>query len=377
MNRPIVIIGSGHAGYTLARAYRRLNQTRPVVIVTEDDGADYPKPQLSHGFGNGASAERLIRQSAAGIAAELKVMICAHTTVLGIDFDAQLVRLEQRSIPYGELVFAVGAQAYIPPMAGNALDQMLTLNTLQDYRRYREQLEHSRHVLVIGGGLIGTEVAHDIARHKRVSLVDVNDRLLSKLVPPIVSTQLQAELADVDFHFNTSVKAINRVDGHLRATLANGDILTVDTVVCAAGLRPRLELAQALDTRTGIVVDDHLRTSQAHVHALGDCAEIDGKVLPYLQPITLSANALAQTLAGTPTPVRFGPMPVAVKTPRYPIQLGGVTCGELEWEINEDETGLTAKATQQGEMVGYVTGGTHNGFRLLSQLPRGEVRRGI
>ncbi|WP_432720973.1 FAD-dependent oxidoreductase [Jeongeupia wiesaeckerbachi] len=370
MNRPIVIIGSGHAGYTLARAYRKLNRTRPVVVVTADDGADYPKPQLSHAFGNGASAERLIRQTASEVAFDASIMVLPHTTVTGIDFDRQLVDLGQRSLPYGELVLAVGARPIVPTMAGDAVAAVLTLNNLGDYRVLRERLDASEHVLVIGGGLIGTEIAHDIARHKRVTLVDVNARVLLKQAPPVISARLQSALGDVDFRFGTQVTAIDHDGGRLRATLADGDTLTVDAVVCAAGLRPRLDLAQGLDTATGIIVDAELRTSREHVYALGDCAEIDGRVLPYLQPITLSANALAQTLAGTPTAVAFGPMPVAVKTPRYPVQLGGITDGEVDWQIDEDSRGLTARAIRDGQLVGYATGGGHNGFRLLSQLMR-------
>ncbi|MBM3114779.1 FAD-dependent oxidoreductase [Jeongeupia naejangsanensis] len=370
MNRPIVIIGSGHGGYTLARAYRKLNRTRPVVVVTADDGADYPKPQLSHAFGNGASAERLIRQTASEVAAETSIMVLPNTKVQRIDFDKQVVELGNRTLPYGELVLAVGARPFVPPMTGDAAEAVLTLNSLDDYRQFQTRLANANDVLVIGGGLIGTEIAHDIARHKRVTLVDVNARVLSKQAPAVISARLQAALGDVDFRFGNRVTAIDHDGDRLRATLADGDTLVIDAVVCAAGLKPRLDLAQGLDTATGIVVDAELRTSREHVYALGDCAEIEGRVLPYLQPITLSANALAQTLAGTPTAVAFGPMPVAVKTPRYPVQLGGITGGDIDWQVDEDDNGLTARAMRDGRLVGYATGGGHNGFRLLPQLAR-------
>ncbi|BAK77757.1 nitric oxide reductase FlRd-NAD(+) reductase [Pseudogulbenkiania sp. NH8B] len=371
MKKPLVIIGSGHAGYTLARAFRQHDSTTPVVVLTEDGGEHYPKPQLSHGFGHQASAERLTLNNATGMAAELKIMVRPRTRVSAIDFVAQKVTAGEVQIPYSDLVLAVGAEPFVPPVGGDAAQDILTLNNLEQYRRYLDRLNRSEHVLVIGGGLIGTEIAHDIAQHKRVTLVDIGSRLLERLVPEVVSQRLHDVMDQVTLRFGTGVERVERAEQGYRVTLSDGDTLAVDAVVCAAGLKPRLELAAGLETGRGIVVDAYLRTSQPHVYALGDCAEIEGQILPYLQPITLSANALASTLAGTPTPVRFGPLPVAVKTPRYPIQLAGVTQGNaLDWQISEGDDGLTALAHRDSQLVGYVTTGSRNGFSLLPSLAR-------
>lgn len=373
MKKPLVIIGSGHAGYTLARAFRQHDVTTPVVILTEDGGEHYPKPQLSHGFSHQTSAAQLVQNHATGMAAELKVMVRPHTRVSAIDFTNRKVIAGEVQIPYSDLVLAVGAEPFVPPIGGDGAADILTLNNLEQYRRYLDKLNQSEHVLVIGGGLIGTEIAHDIAQHKAVTLVDIGSRLLERLVPEVVSHRLHDVMDQITLRFDTGVERIDKMDKGYRVTLADGDTLTADAVICAAGLKPRLELAAGLATQRGIVVDAHLRTSQPHVYALGDCAEIEGQILPFLQPITLSANALAATLAGTPTPVRFGPLPVAVKTPRYPIQLAGLTQGSaLEWRISEGDDGLTALAHHGEQLVGYVTTGTRNGFSLLPKLARRE-----
>lgn len=371
MKKPLVIIGSGHAGYTLARAFRQHDTTTPVVVLTEDGGEHYPKPQLSHGFGNQASVEQLVQNSATGMAAELKIMVRPHTRVNAIDFAAQKVSAGEAQIPYSNLVLAVGAEPFVPPIDGDGTQDILTLNNLEQYRRYLDKLNQSERVLVIGGGLIGTEIAHDISLHKQVALVDPGTRLLERLVPEVVSQRLHSAIGSVTLHLGTEVKQVNRAARGYLVTLAGGETLAVDAVVCAAGLKPRLGLATGLETGRGIVVDAYLRTSAPHVYALGDCAEIEGQILPFLQPITLSANALAKTLTGDPTAVRFGPLPVAVKTPRYPIQLAGVTQGNaLDWQISEGEDGLTALAHHGNQLVGYVTTGTRNGFSLLPQLVR-------
>ncbi|GHD77336.1 FAD-dependent oxidoreductase [Vogesella fluminis] len=371
MKKPLVIIGSGHAGYTLARAFRQHDTSTPVVVLTEDGGEHYPKPQLSHGFGHQHSAEQLTQNSATGMAAELKIMVRPHTRVTAIDFTARKVSAGEMQIPYSDLVLAVGADPFVPPVSGDGAQDILTLNNLAQYRRYLDRLNRSERVLVIGGGLIGTEIAHDLSPHKQVTLVDIGNRLLERLVPDIVSQRLHEAMGRVSLRFGTKVERIDKTANGYHVTLIDGDTLTVDSIICAAGLKPRLELAAGLETQRGIVVDDHLRTSQAHVYALGDCAEIDGQILPFLQPITLSARALASTLGGKPEPVRFSPLPVAVKTPRYPIQLAGVTQGHaLEWQISEGEDGLTALAHHDGKLVGYVTTGNRNGLGLLSGLAR-------
>jgi NADPH-dependent 2,4-dienoyl-CoA reductase/sulfur reductase-like enzyme len=353
----------------LARAFRQHDVTTPVVILTEDGGEHYPKPQLSHGFGHQASPAQLIQNSATGMAADLKIMVRPHTKVDNIDLTAQKVLAGEVQIPYSDLVLAVGAEPFVPPLGGDAAKDVLTLNNLEQYRRYLDRLNQSDRVLVIGGGLIGTEIAHDIAQHKHVTLVDIGSRLLERLVPEIVSQRLHSVMGQVTLRFGAGVERIDKAGKGYRVTLADGDTLAVDAVICAAGLKPRLELAAGLETRRGIVVDTYLRTSQPHVYALGDCAEIDGQILPFLQPITLSANALANTLAGKPTPVRFGPLPVAVKTPRYPIQLAGLTQGNaLDWQVSEGDDGITALAHRGNQLVGYVTTGTRNGFSLLPRL---------
>lgn len=125
MKKPLVIIGSGHAGYTLARAFRQHDSTTPVVVLTEDGGEHYPKPQLSHGFGHQASAERLTLNNATGMAAELKIMVRPRTRVSAIDVVAQKVTAGEVQIPYSDLVLAVGAEPFIPPVGGDAAQDIL------------------------------------------------------------------------------------------------------------------------------------------------------------------------------------------------------------------------------------------------------------
>ncbi|WP_320150374.1 NADH:flavorubredoxin reductase NorW [uncultured Tolumonas sp.] len=375
-HHPVVIVGSGYAGLQLARQFRRHAPATPLVIVCADDGADYPKPQLSHAISKRQSATDLIRKSAKEVALELKALLLTGQQVKAIDPERQVIQLAERELPYRDLVLAVGAEAWVPPIQGDAVDAIITLNSLQHYQQYQEQLANSQRVLIVGGGLIGSELANDfLLAGKQVTLCDPTDRLLCSLTPDFVSERLHSVLAQAGckFAFNTMLASLDRRSDGLLATFSDGISIVVDSVECAAGLRPRTTLAKAagLNINRGIVVDKQLATSAPHIYALGDCAEIDGRLLPYLQPITVSAQALAKTLAGEQTRVQWPVMPVNVKTSSYPVQLAGeVRSDDLIWQLDEDENGLTGQAFRHDVLVGFVTSGQHitRSMALIKQL---------
>lgn len=373
---PVVIVGSGYAGLQLARQYRRLAPAAPLVIVCADEGADYAKPQLSHVISKRQTASDLIRKPAKELVQELKALVLTEQKVLAIDTERQMIRLAERELPYRDLVLAVGAEAWIPPVSGDAAGDILTLNSLQEYRQSQDRLATSQRILLIGAGLIGCELANDfLLAGKTVTVCDPADKVLSALLPEFASESLYSALQQSGCRFeltNTLISAERVADG-IQATFRDGTSIVVDSIVSAAGLRPRITLAQAagLTVNRGIVVNDHLNTSDPHVYALGDCAETDGQLRPYLQPITLGAQALAKTLSGEATAIRWPVMPVNVKTPRYPVQSAGdVRSDDLIWQLDEDDTGLTGLAFRQGKKVGFVTGGQHinRSMNLIRQL---------
>ncbi len=375
---PVVIIGGGSAAYQLVRAFREQDTDTPVLVITGDEGADYPKPQLSHGFSRKLQASDLVRCSAEQLAQEFNISIRNHTQVDAIDAQARTLSLQGETQPYRDLVLALGADAWVPPLQGDAVERVITLNNLADYQVYLQRLSQGSRVLVIGAGLIGTEIALDLAEGgQQVWLSDVAPRTIANLLPAFVSQELEARLVQkgCQLHLGQTVAAIDASAAGISVRLSGGDRFEVDTVVVAAGVRPRIELARQAGLRVnrGIQVNSLLQTGDAHIYALGDCAEIDGLVLPFMQPLSLSAKALAKTLAGEPTPLSLPAMPTMIKTSALPIQLGGLTTAEgLQWTVDADATGLTAKAINgDGDLVGYVVTEQHlgNGMALLQQLP--------
>ncbi|MGO2509322.1 MAG: NADH:flavorubredoxin reductase NorW [Vibrio hibernica] len=382
MNNPIMIIGSGFAAYQLVKTLRRTDSDTPIMVITADDGHDYNKPDLSHVFSKKQDADALIRQTAEVFAQENGVTILTHTRIASIDSQAQTVTCENGEVmAYAKLVLATGASAFVPPMAGSAVEQIVTLNSRVEFQAAHQQLSQSEHVLIIGAGLIGTELAMDLASSgKTVSLVDPCDSVMATLLPDAVSAPLQKQLRKrgVKLHLNNSVQSLEQSEFGIDVTLNSGDQFLVDSVISAAGLKPNVQLAQqvGLEVGKGIVVNRQLQTSQPNIYAIGDCAQIENKVLSYLQPTLLSANVLAKALLNghvENADLKLASMLVKVKTPDLPIQLSGHT-GEsvYRWSVELDGEGITAKAFNVDDaLVGFVVTQNHmkNAFPMLRELP--------
>jgi rubredoxin-NAD+ reductase len=149
----------------------------------------------------------------------------------------------------------------------------------------------------------------------------------------------------VRWHFGHTAVAVNQAASGYRVTLDDGTALETDVVLAAIGLRPRTQLAHAagLAVARGIVVNRQLQASLPHVFALGDCAEVNGHVLPYVLPLMAQARALAATLSGTPTEVVYPAMPVMIKTPACPVAVATVA-GEVpgNWQVDCSDDGVCA-----------------------------------
>jgi rubredoxin---NAD+ reductase len=400
---PIVIVGSGLAGYTLVREIRKLDPAVEVVLVTRDDGAVYSKPVLSNALAGKRDPAAIPSADAACFAAQSGLSIRSFTEVTAIDVEAGLLRVQpvqslagtsdavasaSTSIPYSALVLALGADPIRPALAGDAAGLVLSVNDLADYGRFRAALVDARHVTLLGAGLIGCEFANDLVlAGYAVDVVDPAPQPLGRLLPPGVAEVLRARLeaAGVRFRFGTVAEAVEEVGKEAvveggagsgdarralrrRVRLANGDVVETDVVLSAIGLAPRTGLARSAGLRTqrGIVVDRRLATSDPRIFAMGDCVELDGMVLPYVMPLMQQAKALAATLTGHPTEVRYPAMPVSVKTPAAPTVVAPPPPGAVgSWQVEGREGGVEASfVAPDGTLLGFALLGSATASRL-------------
>ncbi|GAB2751849.1 FAD-dependent oxidoreductase [Streptomyces bullii] len=298
-----MVIGTGLAGVRLARRLGELGT--PVTLIGEEEHRPYNRVLLAEVLAGRYSPEVIALPAPAEL---------TRGRVTGIDRGARTVRCEDGSvIAYDRLVLATGSNPVLPPLRGlftgsgeqHALPEGVhAFRTMDDCLGLSKAVRPGVKAVVIGGGLLGVSAARALAlRGAQVVLAQQAERLMERQLDPAASKLVKRHLADlgVEVHTECRVRDVRCVGGAVRSVeMADGYALDAELVVLACGVHPRVGLAQSagLEVRKGIVVDDELRTSDPHIHAVGDCAQHAGTVYGLATPALEQADALAELLAG-------------------------------------------------------------------------------
>jgi rubredoxin-NAD+ reductase len=379
-----VIVGSGIAGWTVARELRKLQpdeQAHPITLICADTGDFYSKPMLSNALASQKTPSTLVMTAAAKIAEQAKVSLKPKTTVSGLNAAQKTVFTDQGEVHYDQLVLALGADPIRLPITGSGASDIKSVNDLTDYAAFRAALPEQAKVVVMGAGLIGCEFANDLSTAGcEVTVFDIAQWPLGRLLPQTAGdyVKLGLQAAGVRFEFGNSVTQVEQaVGGGYTVTDSKGTTHQADLVLSAIGLKARTALAQqaGLKVDRGIVVDQQGRTSDASIFALGDCAQYgtSGLLLPYIQPVMSAGRAIAANLNGADTAIRFPAMPVTVKTPACPTVIAPPAVGTTgQWDCQTVEDGLCALFRDDtGKLLGMALLGKATAQRqaLTAELP--------
>jgi assimilatory nitrate reductase electron transfer subunit len=292
----VVVVGAGMAAVRLAEGLAG----HDVVLLGDEAHPPYNRILLS------AVLEGTHDAAALEMAVPPGVDVRTGARVVEIHLDEREVELADRSrVAYDRLVLATGSIPTLPPIRGlvrldGRLDERVhAFRTLDECRRLDAAVPAARHAVVVGGGLLGLQVARALSvRGVATEVVEGGDHLLRSQVDPKAGAILARELQRLGTAVYTGARATRLTDAGL--VLDNGFTLDADLVVLAAGGRPSTALARraGLDVRRGIVVDHQLRTSDPHVHAIGDCAQHAGQVTGFVPPAWEQAGLLARHLQG-------------------------------------------------------------------------------
>jgi rubredoxin-NAD+ reductase len=243
---PVVIVGTGLAGYGLAREFRKLDTQTPLLLISADDGRSYSKPMLSTAFAKGQDADALVMAEAGAMAEQLNAEIRTHSRVTAIDAQTRRLWLGNETIDYRDLVLALGAECVRVPVDGDATERILSINDLEDYARFRAALAGRQRVLILGAGLIGCEFANDLRLGGfEVDLVGLAEQPMPDLLPAQLGDALSDALRElgVNLYLGRTLASLNHSGDGLQALLSDGTRLECDLVLSAVGLRPRTALA--------------------------------------------------------------------------------------------------------------------------------------
>ncbi len=302
--RKLVVVGNGMAGVACVEQILKQRHDFEITIFGDETHVNYNRILLSMVLAGEKSAEDIVLNDADwyrghGIRARLGVR------VESIDRDRQVVLdAEGRATPFDNLILATGSSAFIPPIPGVDKNNVHVFRTLDDTRALLERAHKGCKTVVIGGGLLGLEAARGLQlRGCDVIVVHLMETLMERQLDATGGAYLQRKIESLGIRVllpkqTQALLGNGRVNG-LR--FASGEELEADLVVIAAGIKPNVDLARraGLEVRRGIVVNDHMATSDPHIHAVGECTEHRGQTFGLVAPLMEQGKVLAAAITGS------------------------------------------------------------------------------
>jgi NAD(P)H-nitrite reductase large subunit len=304
MTRRIVVVGNGMAGARVVDDLLRRDSSLAITVLGEEEQPAYNRILLSDVLAGKRRHSDIVLRSAAGPVRHLGVR------VERIDRGAQTVHgSDGCAFAYDALVLATGSTAVVPPVhgiagpSGKLLPGVHVFRTVEDCAAIAREARRATRAVVVGGGLLGLEAARGLLEHGlSVDVVHGPDRLMDLQLDAVGGAVLRraVEALGVGVHLGSFASAVLGTRCVTGIGLADGRTVDGDLVVLACGVRPQVALARdaGLEVDRGILVDDELRTSDPHVHAIGECAQHRGTVYGLVAPAWDQAAVVAEVATG-------------------------------------------------------------------------------
>lgn len=223
-----------------------------------------------------------------------------------IEAKSKIVKSESGQMyPYDELIFATGSSAFVPPIPGVEKEGVFTYRTIEDVDAIRSFSENKKCAVVIGGGLLGIEAADFLkAQGLETHIIEMADFLMPRQLTPNASQRLKDTISDKGFtvHTGVSSKEISGGKTGLKLHFKNGESIDCDLIVVSAGIRPNHQVAEQakidVSLGGGIICDDHLKTSEPNIYAMGECVRHNNKIYGLVAPGYKMAEVLAANFSG-------------------------------------------------------------------------------
>jgi len=315
----IIIAGAGAASYRFLCTYRALNPNDEIQVFSKEKYPFYNRVLLPEYVNDKLSWDKL-QKFQAGEFEELNVKLNLETEVVEINrADKYVVDKQGHRHRYDKLILATGTRAHIPKDAPVNLPGIFTMRTRHDADTLKNFLEPNGHVLIIGGGLLGLELAASLSDiDVNVSILQLGSRLMERQIDNLAGELLIdfIEEKNITVYMNDQVQVVEPAHQHgkLRAKLRSGKILQADAVVYAVGTRPNIEFAveSGLESASGIIVNDYMQTSDPDIFAIGEIAEHRGRMMGITAAAEKQADVLANFIHGDLQSLYDGAVPMNI-----------------------------------------------------------------
>lgn len=314
----IIVVGAGAACYRFLCSYRELNSSDEILVISKETDPFYNRVLLPEYVNDSLPWERL-QKFRAGEFEKLDVSLLLDNEIISIDRTAKfVVDRYQKKHSYDKLVLATGSRANIPKDASLELPNVFTMRTRLDADRLKNHLQPGGHVLIVGGGLLGLELAVSLREIEvEVSILQLGSRLMERQIDNLAGELLldYIEESGVTVYMNDQLQGIQKdSSGKLVANLRSAKTIRADALVYAVGTRPNIEFAQdsGVESARGILVNDFLQTSDPNIFAIGEIAEHRGKLLGITSAAEKQADVLAKFLEGDLQSLYDGAVPMNI-----------------------------------------------------------------
>ena len=373
----VVIIGNGISGIIFSKTLRELDKKIQIDVFAKEKYHYYPRPNLIEFLAGKIPYERIFAFSEDWYR-EKNINIQLNKTIKKILPDLQEIELHngQRE-KYDKLLFASGSHSFIPPFKGVDKRGVFSLRTIDDAFKILEYLESHRKVIVIGGGVLGLEIARALkSRGAEVEVVEFFDYLLGRQLDFQGASILkdQIEMVGIKVHLGMATEEVfgnNEVKG-LR--FKGGEELETDMTVIAAGVRPNINIAKeaGLETERGLVVNDYLQTSESLIYGAGDILQHKGRMYGIIPACFDQARTAAYNIFGQKKKYE-GTIPSnTLKVAGLSVTSIGLVnpeegkCEEFRKEIRQE--GIYKKiVVQEGTIIGAIWMGTKKGIDRINR----------
>jgi nitrite reductase (NADH) large subunit len=304
----LVVIGNGMAGCrAVEEILERDGDRYDITIFGAEPRVNYNRIMLSPVLAGEKTFDEIVINSAEWYA-ENDIELVSGDPVSHIDRAAKTVLSQSGRVePYDKLLIATGSDPFIIPIPGNDLAGVITFRDLDDVDKMLAAAEKGGDAVVIGGGLLGLEAAHGLSlRGMKVTVVHLMPTLMERQLDEAAGYLLRQELEKRGQTILTgaNTKVIHGIEGHVAGIeLEDGTRVKADIVVMAAGIKPATGLAKSagLECERGIVVDDHMVTSDPDILAVGECVQHRGACYGLVAPLWEMCRSLADHLTDAPT----------------------------------------------------------------------------
>jgi ferredoxin-nitrate reductase len=387
-NKPkqkIIIVGAGAGAFGFVKSYRNLNESDEIQIFSKEPEPIYNRVQLPDYVSGVQDWYQLIKLKE-DEEPTLKITIHKGNSIEKINRGTKTV-LDSKGVEhsYDILILGTGSRANVPRDIPMNLKGMFTMRTRNDADRFKDSLKPDSHVVIVGGGLLGIEMAGSLREmNMKVTIIQRISRLMDRQLDNLGSYLLQEELIDrgIEIFYNDEVQAFIGTDKLEGLILKSGRKISCDLSIFAIGTIPNIEIAKeaGLVCKRGVVIDERLQTSDPYIYAFGEIAEYKNMLYGITAAAEQQADVLAQYLNGDESVAYTGSVLMNILK-IHGVNICSIGMNEMPDEPGYEEVVFTDKAKRyykkciiyQDRLVGAILIGDKSEFLEFKGLIENRI----